>query len=330
MRAAAFFMNHSTTLMKYLSTLLLLFLLQSAFAQSNNQSDTSIQNLLRHYVTALAHDSMQGRKTGSSGMYKAAAFIANEMKAAGLKTAAGNDGYAQLFTADGLSAVNVMGVLEGQELKDEVVIICAHYDHIGLSENKKDSIYNGANDNASGTAALLFLAAQLKKLQPKRTLIFIAFSGEEMGLLGSKYVASIVDPVKIKAVINFEMLGIPSGKRAFITGANYGNFFSVLNKELAKKDLQKYGKYFFRRAPEDIRMLFTRSDNYPFALKGIPAHTIYVTDDENKHYHKESDEAHTLNYSFMTEVVEAAFIAIQPIVNGEVELKKIVVRPGRY
>lgn len=317
--------------MKFSSTLLLLFLFQSVFAQSNKQADTSTQNLLRHYVTALAHDSMQGRKTGSSGMYKAAEFIANEMKAAGLKPVAGNIEFFQFFKADQLSAINVMGVIEGQELKDEIVIICAHYDHLGLTENKKnDSVFNGANDNASGTAAILFLSSQLKRMQPKRTILFIAFSGEEMGLLGSTYLASMVEPEKIKAVINFEMLGIPGGKRAYMTGTAYGNFYRVVNNELAKTDLKKYSKHFFLSEPQESKMLFSRSDNYPFALKGIPAHTIYVTDDTNRHYHQLSDESQTLNYKFMAEVVEAAFIAIQPVVNGSVQLKRIVVRPVSY
>jgi Zn-dependent M28 family amino/carboxypeptidase len=194
----------------------------------------------KHYITALAHDSMRGRATGISGMYKAAEFIAAEMKAAGLKPLAGNNDFFQYYKLvtkkKSFIAVKVIGAVEGKSLKDEVVIFCAHYDHLGVGFNRRgDSIFNGANDNASGVAAVLLLAEQVKKLQPERTVLFIAFSGEKIGLRGSEeFVASIKNPELIKAVINFDMIG--RGKYAYIIGYEYGNLPRLLNRELLDYD----------------------------------------------------------------------------------------------
>lgn len=311
------------------SCCLLIMLVSFELAQAQPQSTLSqfsTANTLKKYVSALAHDSMQGRETGTAGMFKAAAYIAQKMQEFGLNTVEGNSGFFQFFKTEQKTGINVVGAIDGDSLKNELVIICAHYDHLGLiPRRKRDTVNNGANDNASGTAAVLYLASKIKMMEPQRTILFVAFSGEELGLLGSKFFASSIDPSTIKAVINFEMLGIPQPKRAYLTGSQYGNMYNLLNRSLNEHDAQKYGKAYFRREPDDGRLLFERSDNYSFAIKGIPAHTIYVTDDRNKHYHRPTDESQTLNYTFMSEVVEASFIAITPILNGRANLQRISV-----
>lgn len=295
-------------------------------AQSHTSDDTAVSNLLKHYVSALAHDSMQGRATGTSGMIKAADFIANEMQAIGLKHVAGNKDFFQIFpvviNGQNKFGMNVMGVLPGDSLKDEIVIISAHYDHIGIEGGKsKDSVYNGANDDASGVAAVLFLAAELKKIKLQRTVVFIAFSGEELGLLGSEYLVSTLDAKKITAVFNFEMLG--RGKTAFLTGSRYGDVLEILNTQLYAINQGLYGKHFFKNEPSLNKDFFYRSDNYPFAKKGIPAHTIMVTGDYDQHYHQLSDETETLDYKLMAKIVTASAIAIEPVVSGKQTPKRI-------
>jgi acetylornithine deacetylase/succinyl-diaminopimelate desuccinylase-like protein len=210
-----------------------LFFYCCSIAQSSSDSIAAVSSLLKHYVSALAHDSMQGRATGTRGMILAADFISAEMKAIGLNPVAGNNGFIQVFPvyADGQNSFgyNVMGALQGDSLKDEIVIICAHYDNVGIDlSSNGDSVYNRANDNASGVAAVLFLAAELKKKHLQRTVVFIAFSGEELGLVGSKYLVSTLNAKKITAVFNFEMLG--RGESAFLTGSGYGSVHSILNK----------------------------------------------------------------------------------------------------
>jgi hypothetical protein len=309
-------------------TLVFLFSFFSAFAfaQSFFDSITSASNLLKRYVSALAHDSMQGRLTGTSGMIKAADFIADEMKSIGLNPIQGNHEFIQTFpvfvNGQNSFGYNVMGVLPGDSLKDEIVIISAHYDHVGMEPgNDKDSVYNGANDDASGVAAVLFLARELKKKHLQRTVVFIAFSGEELGKVGSEYFAADCDAKKIITVFNFEMLG--RGKKAFLTGSKYGNVQTILNKELFKQNSLRYGKHFFKNDTD--QSLFYRSDNYSFAKKGIPAYTIMVTTDRDQHYHKLTDEPATLNYELMANIVIASCIAIEPVLNGRVKPKRITV-----
>ncbi|MBX9782108.1 MAG: M28 family peptidase [Chitinophagaceae bacterium] len=192
----------------------------------------------------------------------------------------------------------------------------------GRIRSKKDSVFNGANDNASGTALLLQLAAYYMQTKPERTILFIAFSGEELGLIGSTAFAEDVDEETTRAVINFDMVGRAVKNKVYLSGWEYGDVFYVLNEELLRYDKNKYGKEYFKsNAP--VIDFFRRSDNYPFAVYGIPSHTISATPDSDKFYHQLSDEIQTLDFNFMNELAKTIFIATQPIVNGKVELRRI-------
>lgn len=307
---------------------LLLLILSVSFTQAQNSFDSvfSQKNLLDYYVSALAHDSMQGRATGTEGMMKAAHFIASQMKSIGLLPVKSNEGYFQNFGKithwDEYEATNLVGAIPGSSNTNEVVIFSAHYDHLGKIKNKKDSVYNGANDNASGTALLLQLAAYYIKTKPTRTLLFIAFSGEELGLLGSEEFAYSIDEKTIRAVLNFDMVGRAPKKTVYLSGSEYGDVQKVMNNELYNYNKERFGKrYFNGNAP--IEAFFMRSDNFPFALKDIPAHTISATPDSDKYYHQLSDEIQTLDLEFMNELVKTMFIATQSIVNGTAKLRRI-------
>jgi hypothetical protein len=167
-------------------------------------------------VGALAHDSMRGRATPSPELEAAARWAASEFASFGLQ-AEGDVGYLQWYLAapgDPAEAVNVIGRLAGSDpaLRDEFVVIAAHFDHLGVGEPvAEDSVYNGADDNGSGTAAVLELAEAFASLAtpPRRSVLFVLFSGEERGLLGSSYYSEhpAAPMASTTAMINLDMLG---------------------------------------------------------------------------------------------------------------------------
>jgi Zn-dependent M28 family amino/carboxypeptidase len=309
--------------------LIIIFCGTFAHAQTTNSSLIS-EDIIKTAVEFLSSDSLKGRLTGTQSALQAANYIAEEFRKAGLKPLDSAEGfYFSFFALDGkVTGYNIVGVLPGQETRKEQIIYSAHYDHVGtISTNpypdfrsKKiisgaDTIFNGANDNASGTAALISLAHYYGSLKNnKRSIIFVAFSGEELGLVGSEALASsLANPSSIVSLINLEMLG--RGEYPFITGGDLGNVQLILNRELAKIDRKNYGKHFFKREPFREHRLFTRSDNYPFALLRIPAYTIMATSDIDPYYHTVDDEAETLDYGKITRIVSAIILSMNPIIN---------------
>lgn len=206
---------------------------------------------------------------------------------------------------------NVVGMLKGSTKPDEFIILSAHYDHEGVykTKKKKDSIMNGANDNASGTTALLQLAKHFAQQQNnERSILFCAFSGEELGLLGSETFSREVDHNKVIALINLEMLGVNQFGRnkVFITGAGYSALPRLLSEELTKNGLEVIDD------PDVDKLLFQRSDNFPFAQKGIPAHTIMASNDEDKCYHEPCDDIKRIDFVNLNNIIKALSTAIQP------------------
>jgi hypothetical protein len=210
---------------------------------------------------------------------------------------------------------NVAGILPGKTKPEEIIIFSAHYDHEGVyPSEKKDSIMNGANDDASGVTALLSLAHYFSlRNDNERTIMFCAFAGEEIGLTGSKDFLRYIDPLKITAVINIEMIGVPEyGKGiAFITGEKYSTLPAILMKELKKAKIK------IRAEPNASKLLFNRSDNFSFAAKGIPAHTIMSSDDDDPCYHKPCDEVKRISLPHLTQVIKAIALASESLVNGK-------------
>jgi len=217
---------------------------------------------------------------------------------------------------------NVVGVLPGRSRKDEIVVFSAHYDHLGTGAPADgDSIYNGANDNASGTTALILLARYFREMKNnERTLVFAAFTGEEAGGLGSQYFARQVDPDKIVAMINIEMIGTESkwGRNsAYITGFDKSDMGAILQRNLEGTGFTFYPD------PYPAQQLFYRSDNATLARLGVPAHTISTSKmDTEPNYHKPGDEHHTLDMDNMAAIIRAIAISSKGIVEGKD-------RPGR-
>jgi Zn-dependent M28 family amino/carboxypeptidase len=211
---------------------------------------------------------------------------------------------------------NVVGVIPGRR-SDEIVLFGAHYDHIGIRNPVEgDSIANGANDNATGTTAVALLAKYFKTLRrPERTLMFVAFTAEEMGRHGSRHVAQQIEADQVVAMINFEMLGKPEqgrSNRAWVTGFEKSSLGKTLQSAVDTSE------YLFYADPQPDQNLFMRSDNVPFARLGIPAHTISTGLLEDDHdYHQVTDEIETIDVAHMTQTIAAIAKAVMPLVTGE-------------
>ena len=211
---------------------------------------------------------------------------------------------------------NVVGVLPGKSRKDEYVIFSGHYDHLGVGRPVNgDSIYNGANDDAAGTTAVIMLAKYFKELKNnERTIVFAAFTAEEMGGFGSQYFSRQFDADKVIAMFNIEMIGTESkwGKNsAYITGYEKTDMGTILQKNLEGTSFTFYPD------PYTTQNLFYRSDNATMARLGVPAHTISTSKmDSEPNYHKASDEVKTLDLDNMTMIIKAIALSSKTIVGG--------------
>ncbi len=287
----------------------------------NKNADFTTSSELEQIVNYLASDELRGRKTGTDGIEKAAIFIENKFKSYNLKPYFEN--FRDTYKAGDIDAYNIVGFIEGNDikLKNEVIIIGAHYDHIGQGQLIKmyggrlteiDSIANGANDNASGTSSVLALARYFgEKKSNKRSLMFALYSGEEFGLLGSKHLASKLkaEELNLYTMVNFEMIGVPLNGRdfmAFLSGYDLSNMAFKFNEYvdsnlIGLSDLAK--KY----------NLFRKSDNYPFYEQfNLPCQTVSSCDLSNyEYYHHVDDESDQLDYEFMASLINKLIPAIE-------------------
>lgn len=314
----------------YLSVLFTIFFL-NAFAQSDSIEQWTVQK----HLVFLASDSLKGRENYSPELHRAAAYIRAQFEAAGAAFLPSLNSYYHAFTTKKITPekllpdstgqynsnyvlLNVVGLLPGKTKPAEAILFSAHYDHIG---GAGAGIFNGANDNASGTAALLaLLQYYARKGDNERTLIFCAFAGEEIGLTGSTALAEVIKPESVKAMINIEMIGRHSavGKNSFfVTGEFKSNLAAHFKKVLKEKGFK------VKREPQVEMELFRRSDNYPFALKGVPAHTIMSSDDSDGCYHQTCDEWSRIDILNMTHIIQAIVAGSRSIIDGTVTPSRI-------
>ena len=292
-------------------------------------------------LRGLAHDSMQGRRTASPGEVRAARFVADEMRRAGLE-AAGDSGYLQRVALTALvgqagavrlrlgladsagnlpsgeprQAYNVLGAIRGADpvLRDESVLVGAHLDHLGIGRPVDgDSIYNGADDDASGVVAVLGIARAIAAgPPPKRTIVFAAFTGEEAGLLGTRwYIARPAFPVeRTVANLQIEMIGRPDSLaggpgRAWLTGYERSTMGDILRTSGSP----------IVPDPRPGQNFFMRSDNIAFARLGIPAHTL-SSFGLHQDYHQPSDDVDRVDFAHMTAVIRAAAAMVRQLADG--------------
>ncbi|APY10541.1 peptidase M28 [Seonamhaeicola sp. S2-3] len=266
----------------------------------------------------LASDELEGRNTGSKGIEKAAVYIEEFFKKHKVKPYFKT--YRDSFNIQDVVGYNIVGFIEGNDtkLKDEFVILGAHYDHIGIVEGVNgDTIANGANDDASGTVAVMEWAKYFAKSKSnKRSILFTLFSAEEMGLKGSEHLAERLKKMNIDlyTMINFEMIGVPRNfgkKLSYITGYKKSNIAEKLNTYAGESlvgflpQAQKY-------------KLFKRSDNFPFFNKfKVPAHAISTFDFTNfDYYHHVDDETDKMDFNHMTNFINKMIPAIEGMTNS--------------
>jgi len=222
-----------------------------------------------------------------------------------------------------LPLFNVAGIIPGKTKPNEYVVFSGHYDHLGiLKPVQGDSIANGADDDASGTTAVIELARYFKKLNNNaRTLVFVAFTAEEIGEYGSQHFATTIDPDKVVAMFNIEMIGKASKfgeNSAFITGFERSDFGTILQKNLEGTAFKFYPD------PYPQQNLFYRSDNASLAAVGVPAHTISTDQiDIDKYYHTVKDEFSTLDVGNIVAAIRAIALSSRTIVAGTDTPKRV-------
>ncbi|MDF2853050.1 MULTISPECIES: M20/M25/M40 family metallo-hydrolase [Sphingobacterium] len=212
---------------------------------------------------------------------------------------------------------NVAGIIPGKSKPNEYVIFSGHYDHIGILQAVgQDSIANGADDDASGVTAMLTLADYYKKQNNnERTLIFVAFTAEELGMYGSKYFSNHINADQVVAMINMEMIGKDSKfgpNTVYITGYDQSNLGELMQENLKNTNFRFYPD------PYTKQNLFYRSDNAVLAAKGVPAHSFSTSQmDKDEYYHTVKDEVSTLNVQNIISSIEAIAIGTSGIVTGK-------------
>lgn len=217
---------------------------------------------------------------------------------------------------------NVIGILPGKSKKNEYVIFSGHYDHLGIIGKDRqgnvltDSIFNGANDDAAGTTAVLMLAKYFKAINDnERTLIFVTFTAEEIGGYGATYFSRQYNPEEVKAMFNIEMIGTESkwGRNsAYITGYEKTDMGKILQGNLEGTGFTFYPD------PYTTQNLFYRSDNATLARLGVPAHTISTSKmDSEPNYHKTSDEIGTLDMDNMAMIITSIAVSSKGIISGK-------------
>ncbi|PSG89473.1 peptidase M28 [Aurantibacter aestuarii] len=295
--------------------MLLLFSCNTSKEVKQNTNSEIKADYLKKVVNYLASDELKGRDTGSEGIKKAADFIIEEFKAIGVSPyfdGLGVNSYLNPFevknkNGNTLNGYNVVGYLEGTDktLKNEFIILGAHYDHIGeIAAVNGDVIANGANDNAVGSSAVLAMAKYFAETKSnKRSILFVLFSAEEKGLLGSKHLSAQLKNknLNLYAMINFEMIGVPMKNRsykAYISGYELSNMADHINSVTKVETIGLLPK-------AKAFNLFKRSDNYPFYEDfKVPAQTISTFDFENyDYYHHVDDEPELMDYNFMASLL---------------------------
>lgn len=286
-------------------------------------------------VAKISHDSMQGRKTGSIGQKKTAQFIREKYIEYKIPSPEGID-YLQSIPESYFKAKsdcdseNVLAVIEGATLKDEVVVITAHYDHLGIHKN--GDIYNGADDNGSGTVALLEIAklfkmAKANGISPKRSVLFLHITGEEIGLYGSKFYTEhpFYTLENTIANLNIDMIGridekhIENKDYVYLVGSDkISAELHTINENINEKYIKLSLDYKYN-TPNDSLRIYYRSDQYNFTKNNIPA--IFFFSGLHDDYHKVTDTYDKLDFDLIKKRSQLIFLTAWELANKESRLK---------
>ena len=328
--------------------ILLLFLPSVLFAQENIKfSETiTVQDLEKHLII-LASDSLEGRETGKKGQKMAADYIMNHFKNIGVLPYKKNTYYQKFRVKNGrhmckcddcdvdflkkilksnkwIKGENVLAYIEGTDLKDELISITAHYDHLGKHEEKT---FNGADDDGRGTVAAMeiaeaFMLAKKEGNGPRRSILVMCVSGEEKGLLGSKdYTDNPIYPLEnTVANLNIDMIGRvddwhENGDYIYLIGADrlsqeLHDISEQINEEFIGLELD----YTFNEE-DDPNRYYYRSDHYNFAKNNIPV--IFYFNGVHEDYHKVTDTVEKIDFEKIQTITRLIFLTAWELANRE-------------
>ena len=302
----------------YLLILTLLF--SSCFGENNLLREIKSQIKIsdtKNIISILSSDSLKGRDNKNKGYFKAADYVINYFKRNNINPL--YYGFKDVFYSDSIETYNIVGTV-GEFLNErKTILIGAHLDHIGINENSTDSIYNGANDNASGGVSVLQIGSFLSQFKWDYNIVLALFAEEEKGLRGSYNLANRMkqEKVDLEYVINFEMIGKEMNigtNKVYLTGYQTSNLAQEINNFIP-------GFVTFFSKSKEFN-LFQRSDNYPFyKILNIPSQTLSSFDFENyKYYHHVDDEVNNLNIENLNKIIVSSTFFITNFLNEKTKI----------
>jgi Zn-dependent M28 family amino/carboxypeptidase len=277
---------------------------------------------------------MEGRETGSSGQKKAGEYLINQYESNQIPFPKGATSYYQKIPASFLNAIryqnlsdseNIWAYIEGSEKPEEVIVLSAHYDHLGT---KRGEVYNGADDDGSGTVALLAIAQAFEQAKkeghgPKRSLLFLHVTGEEHGLLGSSYysqnplfpLANTITDINIDMIGRRDEFHKNSNNYVYLIGSDHlsTDLYNIC-EEANKKYIHLFLDYKFNKKSDPNRYYY-RSDHYNFAKNGIPS--VFLFNGVHADYHKATDEIDKIEFDALTKRTQLAFVIAWELANRE-------------
>jgi hypothetical protein len=292
---------------------------------------TITANELKDHLYIFASDKFEGRETGEPGQKMAAEYLTAEYKKLNIPSPMGGDNYYQIvpssvFRGDVKDSENVLAFIEGSEKPEEYLVISSHYDHVGM--DKDGNVFNGADDDGSGTVAILeiaeaFMKAKADGYPPKRSVLFLNVTGEEKGLIGSKYYTDnpVFPLAQTVANLNIDMIGRSdvahegNGNYVYLIGSDkLSSELHDLSEEVNRKYLNMELDYTYNDENDPNRFYY-RSDHYNFAKNNIPI--IFYFNGVHADYHKISDTPDKIEYDLLEKRARLVFLTAWEIANRE-------------
>lgn len=318
--------------MKYFFKALIILCCHTGIAQNDPlpYANEIEENDLKGLLYVYASDYFEGRDTGSKGQRRATEFLRHYYQTRNIQPAAGTDNYYQNMTLSingyAIASQNVVAIIPGSEKPDEYIVLSSHLDHVGMKDGK---IYNGADDDGSGTVALLEIADAFQKAKtaghgPKRSVVFLHVSGEEKGLLGSKYYTEnpLYSLEQTVTNLNVDMIGRLDPKRdnpnpnyIYLIGSDkLSQELHDISEEINAKYSQLELDYTYNDEADPNRFYY-RSDHYNFAKNNIPI--IFYFNGTHEDYHKHTDTPDKINYDILQNRTRLIFHTAWELANRE-------------